>query len=248
MNIAILCGGKGTRISSVAKGLPKILIPIINKPFIYLLLDSLINNGITNIFLLTSYKGEEIKNEIGNEYKTIPITYINDNIFDKSGTASALLNALEILPDYFLLQYGDTILDINYRDFYKKGIKCKNKILMAIYTNSTNLDKNNVLYKKNKLRYLNLNIKENRTLKPNFIDYGLMGMGKFVLNQNIKILKENACLKYFQEKLSISNLLAPYVVYERFYEIGTPSSYEKFETLYKKGDLNHILSLKRYEE
>ena len=248
MNIAILCGGKGTRISSVAKGLPKILIPIKNKPFIYLLLESLINNGITNIFLLTSYKGKEIKNEIGNEYKTIPITYIDDNRFERPGTASALLNALEILPDYFLLQYGDTILDINYRDFHKKGIKCKNKILIAIYANSTNLDKNNVLFKKNKLRYFNLNIKENRTLKPNFIDYGLMGMDKCVLNENIKILKENPCLKYFQEKLSISNLLTPYIVNKRFYEIGTPSSYEEFETLFEKGDLDHILSLKRFEE
>ena len=49
--VVIMAGGKGTRLKPFTQILPKPLIPINNKPFIYILLDSLINNGITNIYL-----------------------------------------------------------------------------------------------------------------------------------------------------------------------------------------------------
>ena len=65
MNIVILCGGKGTRLKTISKGLPKVLIPINKRPFIYFLLDTLINNGFKKIFLLTAYKSKFIKDEVG---------------------------------------------------------------------------------------------------------------------------------------------------------------------------------------
>ena len=132
MNIAILCGGKGTRLSSKTKGNPKILIEVNKRPFVYLLLESLINKGFNNIFLLTSYKSNLIKEEVGRFYKNIPINYIEDDNNFKSGTASALLNAIDKLPSHFLLQYGDTILDINYKDFYHKSEILDNYLLMSI--------------------------------------------------------------------------------------------------------------------
>ena len=204
MNAVILCGGKGTRLKTISKGQPKILIPINKKPFIYFLLDSLINNGFKSIFLLISYKSQFIKDEVGDFYKKVPVTYIEDNKELKSGTASAMYSSHHKLPDHFLLQYGDTILNIDYKKFYEKSKSLKDFILMSIYKNNEDLDKNNVLYKDNKLIYYNSESNfNNKNIKyTNYIDYGLLGIHKLFLKKHICFLKENESLKHFQEKIS----------------------------------------------
>lgn len=248
MNIAILCGGKGTRLNSISRGKPKILIRIENEPFIYILLDSLINNGFSKIFLLTSYKSDFIKNKIGNNFKGTPIKYIEDNKNLKNGTSSALLNAIEYLPDHFLLQYGDTILDINYKDFYNQSQLLKDKMLMAIYGNKKNLDKNNILYKKDGLRYFDseLAVNKEKIKFANYIDYGLIGFHKSLLNKKVNFLKENESLKNFQQQMSNLELIQPYIVRKRFYEIGTPESYEEFKIFYSKGIIENIINNKMH--
>ena len=243
MNAVILCGGKGTRLKTISKGQPKILIPINKKPFIYFLLDSLINNGFKSIFLLISYKSQFIKDEVGDFYKKVPVTYIEDNKELKSGTASAIYSSHHKLPDHFLLQYGDTILNIDYKKFYEKSKSLKDFILMSIYKNHEDLDKNNVLYKDNKLIYYNSESNfNNKNIKyTNYIDYGLLGIHKLFLKKHICFLKENESLKHFQEKISNLNLIKPYLVNKRFYEIGNPESYTNFKNAYLKGELNELL-------
>ena len=95
MNVAILCGGKGTRVSSISNNQPKILLKVSNKYFIYILLDSLINKGARRIFLLTSYKTDLIKNEIGEQYRNIEITFLEDNLDLTEGTSSAILSSID---------------------------------------------------------------------------------------------------------------------------------------------------------
>ena len=50
------------------------------------------------------------------------------------------------------MQYGDTILNLDYKDFYKKS---HFKDAISIYKNEEGLDNNNVLYKDKKLNYFN---------------------------------------------------------------------------------------------
>ena len=144
MNAVILCGGKGTRLSSISRNRPKILLKIVDTYFIYLLFDSLINQRIKKIFLLTSYKSEMIKKRLAPNIEILRLL-IYDSQELNAGTASALLNSIELLPEHFILQYGDTILDLNYKDFYLKSIENQEQMLMSVYKNELNLDKNNVL-------------------------------------------------------------------------------------------------------
>ena len=245
MNAVILCGGKGTRLKSISKGLPKILIPIEKKPFIYFLLESLIKHEFKKIFLLISYKSKYIRNEVGDHYKNVPIVYLDDKKELKAGTASAIYSAYKELPEHFVLQYGDTILNLDYKDFYKKSESLEDSILMSIYKNEEGLDNNNVLYKDEKLNYFNtesnLNLKNIKS--SNYIDYGLLGIKKSFLKRYIYFLKENASLKHFQEKISNLNLIKPYFAKKRFYEIGTPKSYEMFKNSVIDGELNKQLNI-----
>jgi len=49
--VVILCGGYGTRARQISKKLPKALLPIKQKPFLYWVLKNLENQGIKKVFL-----------------------------------------------------------------------------------------------------------------------------------------------------------------------------------------------------
>ena len=244
MNLVVLCGGRGTRVSSISQNLPKILLNIGNKKFIYLLLDSFIIQGISKIFLLTSYKSELIKKEIGDKYKNIEVKYFEDDINMQPGTGSALNSAIDLLPDHFLLQYGDTILDLDYVDFYQKSLENEESLLMAIYKNELKLDENNVSINGSILRYYNSENKLNDVIKTyrSHIDYGLLGIHRSFLINHLNLLKESQSLKNFQEKISLLNLIEPYFCNKRFHEIGTVKSYKSFVQSYINGELNHLIN------
>ena len=57
-NILILCGGFGSRISKITKKVPKPLIKVIKKPFLYYLIKNLSRYNFINFYLLTYYKNE----------------------------------------------------------------------------------------------------------------------------------------------------------------------------------------------
>ena len=57
----ILCGGRGERLKPITDKIPKPMVDINGKPFLYFLMLQLSKNGIKNFLLLTGYKGEIIK-------------------------------------------------------------------------------------------------------------------------------------------------------------------------------------------
>ena len=117
-------------------------------------------------------------------------------------------------------------------------------MLMSVFDNKNNLDKNNVFFKNNKLIYFNSESKNNieKIKSANFIDYGLLGIQKSFIMENLEILKSNECLKFFQESLSHLNLIKAYPVNKRFYEIGTPQSYMDFKNSYSNKELQEIIN------
>ena len=61
MNSAvILCGGKGTRLGSLGKKIPKALVSIHNKPIIWYIINILISKGF-NHFILPRTQGTDQK-------------------------------------------------------------------------------------------------------------------------------------------------------------------------------------------
>ena len=61
MQAVIMAGGKGTRLSSVTKDIPKPMVQIDGKPLLEHQIDNLKENGITDIILVTGYLGGVIK-------------------------------------------------------------------------------------------------------------------------------------------------------------------------------------------
>jgi len=114
----ILCGGRGERLRPLTDRVNKCLIPVGNKPFVYHLIDRLLDAGILDIVLATRYLG----------YQFLPLTekYKKVRISLSSGTNTKKdVLGIEKLHDRFLLVNGDCFpLGICWEDLIKYDGLC----------------------------------------------------------------------------------------------------------------------------
>ena len=65
MKAVIMAGGQGTRLRSIAKDLPKPMVPVLGKPILEYQIRCLLANGIREIILITGYLGEAVQEYFG---------------------------------------------------------------------------------------------------------------------------------------------------------------------------------------
>jgi len=108
MKAVILAAGEGKRLRPFTETMPKVMLPVANKPVLEHVLDALKNSGITEIILVVGYKKEVIMDYF-KDYKEIKITYV---VQDKQlGTAHALSKAENHINSSFIVIPGDNIID-----------------------------------------------------------------------------------------------------------------------------------------
>ncbi len=112
----ILAGGKGTRLASELRGLPKPLIDVCGRPLLDLQVALLTRYGFRELLILVDYEAEKILDycrQRGNW--GVRVKCIEDGV--ARGTAGAVLAAYEHLADEFLVMYGDTMVDVDLTRF-----------------------------------------------------------------------------------------------------------------------------------
>jgi len=129
----IFCGGFGTRIKKITKKVPKPLIKINNKQFIFYLLNYLSQNDFKEVILLCHYKSYLFNKYNNKKIGSTNIKCIKEKI--PLGSAGALVNAFNILDKKFLVLNGDTFFDFNILDLCLRFNHKKFDACMAI-TNS----------------------------------------------------------------------------------------------------------------
>ena len=72
--------------------------------------------------LCVGYLGEQIEERIGREQFGIQIAYSYDGPM-LDGTLGAIRRALPLLPDRFLVLYGDTYLRLDYEAAVRHGVR-----------------------------------------------------------------------------------------------------------------------------
>jgi len=104
----ILAAGEGRRLRPFTETMPKVMLPVANKPLLEYVFDAVRKSGIEEIIVVVGYKKEVIM-EYFKDYKNVKITYVNQD--RQLGTAHALLQAKKHIKDSFIVLAGDNIID-----------------------------------------------------------------------------------------------------------------------------------------
>ena len=112
MKAVILAGGKGSRLATRTKGLPKPLVPVDGKPLLAHQLELLARHGAEQVTLLCGYGAEQIRAFCGQGSPWgLELRCIEEE--RTLGTAGAVIAALSELPEEFFVLYGDTMLNVD---------------------------------------------------------------------------------------------------------------------------------------
>lgn len=112
MKAVILVGGEATRLRPLTCNTPKIMVPVLNRPFFEHLVGYLKAHNIIDIVLAVGKSPEQIQGYFGDGSKLgVRITYSIENF--PMGTAGAVKNAERFLDDSFIVLNGDVFTDID---------------------------------------------------------------------------------------------------------------------------------------
>jgi glucose-1-phosphate cytidylyltransferase len=134
----VLCGGKGSRLGSLSKKLPKSLLHIKNKPIIWYILRNLKKNGFNHFILPIGYKGKLISNYINksNEFKNYDIDIVNTGVNTPISHRIYKIKNLIKSPKFLLLN-GDAIFDFNLKKIFKNHYKLKKNLITFFGTHAS---------------------------------------------------------------------------------------------------------------
>lgn len=130
----ILIGGLGTRLGELTKHVPKPLLPVADRPFVDFLVHEACRRGFRKILFLAGHLPQ------------VAVDYISAGRLEERfgirvevsieptplGTGGALVNAMPLLDDAFLLLNGDTWFDFNWRDLVYRARLARAPIALSL--------------------------------------------------------------------------------------------------------------------
>ncbi len=208
LDLVILAGGRGTRISKITKKIPKPLIQFKNKYFLSYLLNHYSKYPFEKIFILAGYKGGQILKEF--HKKNSNGIEIECFIEKKSlGTGGALSQLKNKTSNDLIVMNGDSFINCELEDFFFK----KKKYSSIFLTKNKNYFSNNILSN------LKLNKKSIVCFNGKLMNAGIY----FIKKKIVKKIKKNyiSLENDIISKLIKKRLIKGRLVQSKFIDIGT---------------------------
>ena len=226
----ILAGGLGTRIRAVAADVPKVLVPVLGQPFVHHQLSWLASQGVTSVVLSIGHKGAAVRHYVGDGGRWgISVTYVDEGE-DLRGTGGALRLALAqgVLPERFLLLYGDSYLPVDIAPVEEAYERSGLPALMTVYRNEDRWDRTNASYEGGRVVLYQKHHPDPERAGLRFLDYGLSMLGHDVVDEMVP--PDQVCdLADVFHRLSVEGRLAGYEMTQRFFEVGSPEGLRDLE-------------------
>lgn len=233
LTVAILAGGLATRMRPMTEKIPKSMLEVAGAPFIDSQLSLIKKKGFENVLILNGYLGEQIEKHIGDGSQLgLNVKYKQDGPV-LLGTGGALNSAIDLLSDPFIVIYGDSYLDTDYKEVLKAYMQTSEQqkgplALMTVFKNKDMYDKSNVQFESGKIIQY---VKDSSSPELTYIDWGLGIINKEAL---LKVGKEKFDLAELYQKLLQDNELVGFEVKERFYEIGSKEGLAELNRILKQ--------------
>jgi glucose-1-phosphate thymidylyltransferase len=107
--------GAGTKLRPLTYTQPKALIPIAGKTILGVIVDQLIEAGVTEYVFVIGYLGEKIQRYIDKTYPQLSCTFVTQS--DRRGTGHAIwLTRDAVQDDEVMIVLGDTVCDYNVKE------------------------------------------------------------------------------------------------------------------------------------
>ena len=222
LDVVIMAGGRGLRLSPLTDFTPKPLLKIGNKPILEHIIDRISLFGITNIIISINYLGDQIKNYFKNgDAHNLEIKYIEE---DKPlGTLGAVSKIKNFEHEYVLITNSDLLSNINYEDFFVDFIE--KEADMSVVTIPYNVN----------VPYAVLETYENQVLnfkeKPTYTYYsnaGIYLVRKNILNSIPHDTFYNAT-DLMEQLIKSSNKIISFPLIGYWLDIGNPDDFTKAE-------------------
>ena len=233
MQAVIMAGGKGTRLSSVTKDVPKPMVDFCGKPLLEYIIGNLRENGVNDIILVIGHLGNVIKDHFGSGEKWgVNIRYFLEDV--PLGTAGALPFIGDMLSDTFFLVFGDLFLNIDFKKFADFHKEKNAEITLFAHPNSHPFD-SDVIITDDSDKVTGWAYKKD---ERNFYYKNLVNAGVYVIDKSV--LPEKSGEKLDLEKDIIVPRIESGGVYaynssEYVKDIGTPERLRTVEADYKNG-------------
>jgi NDP-sugar pyrophosphorylase family protein len=201
----------------VAADRPKALVEVAGQPFLFHQLRLLADNGARRVVLCVGYLGEQVRATLGEQHFGLELLYSFDAP-GLDGTLGAIRRASRLLGERFLVQYGDTYLQVDYGAFASGWQRSGRCAAMAVLHNAGRWGASNVSFHDGRIERYD---KNHPTADMEWIDYGLGGFTSAALAM---VPQPERDLSVLQSELAGRRELYGFAATKRFYEIGTPTA------------------------
>ena len=122
--VAILCGGRGTRLQEHTSELPKPLVEIGDKPIVWHVIQLYAVQGFRRFLLLTGYRGDQIAGFVAGEAWPEGVTVECVQTGVDTPTGGRIHRVGDRFSGTFCVTYADGVADIDLKaacDFHERG-------------------------------------------------------------------------------------------------------------------------------
>ncbi len=232
LKVAVLCGGRATRLGEAAAGRPKALVDVAGRPFLDRQLGLLRRQGLRRVLLLVGHLSEQIQAHVGDGSAFgLEVACLPDGPHPL-GTGGALRQAADQLAPACFVVYGDSYTDVDFGGLLTALARAPQaEAVMAVLRNEGRWDTSNVAFRDGRLlRY------DKRTPDPDMrhIDYGVALLRAEAL---ARVPAGEACdLGDLYHALVAQGRMIGHEVERRFYEIGSPAALEEARRFFREND------------
>lgn len=232
--IAVLAGGLATRLGDLSKHTPKSLLSVSGRPFLAWQLDLFAERGLNDVVLCVGHYGDQVQRWVAEHCPPGMRVRFSFDGPRQLGTGGALQQALPLLGERFLVTYGDSYLECDYLEVFRKFCHVRDALagtepplgLMTVFENRDQFDTSNVLFRDGTIvRY----DKRNRVAEMRHIDWGL----SVLTREAFEVFTPGRALDLATvfERLVEQNRLLGFEVNHRFYEVGSVSGLNELSEL-----------------